>query len=160
MGIAMTRGVVPFAVMALLSLGGCEPADKVCPKAVAGLVPSGTVTMSQAQVAFGASAGGGAGTLRYRGEAYPFAIGNVGLGAIGFAALDVSGEVYKLYALSDFPGVYAQARFGGAFGTKGGGVLWLANESGVILCLQGTQKGLMLSLGGDAIALWMQEKQD
>jgi hypothetical protein len=55
-----------------------------------------------------------------------------------------------------FPGAYAQGRYGFAIGDRSGGDLWLQNEAGVILHLKAKREGLMLSLGGDAIVISMQ----
>jgi len=57
--------------------------------------------------------------------------------------------------LSQFPGAYAQGRYGFAIGTESGGDLWMQNEAGVILRLKAKRTGLMLSLGGDAVVISM-----
>ena len=139
----------------LLLLAACSTSVKVGPEAVAGLTPDGTVDMQQIQAAFLASGGGGTGTLFYRGVAYPFSIGGLGVGGIGASTISASGEVYKLSSLSQFPGAYAQARYGFALGDRSGGDLWLQNNAGVILHLKAKREGLMLSLGGDAVVIQM-----
>jgi hypothetical protein len=111
--------------------------------------------MEQVQAAYLASAGGGTGTLYYRGQAYPFQIAGVGIGGIGASTIDAEGDVYKMSSLSAFPGTYAQGRYGFAVGTASGGDLWMQNESGVILHLKAKRTGLMLSLGGDAVIISM-----
>jgi hypothetical protein len=129
---------------------------KVGPQAVAGLSPDATIDMQEVQVAYLASGGGGTGTIFYQGGAYPFNIGGLGVGGIGASTISATGEVYKLPSLAQFPGAYAQARYGFAIGAMSGGDLWLQNESGVILHLRAKREGLMLSLGGDAIVISMQ----
>jgi hypothetical protein len=129
---------------------------KVGPQAVAGLSPDATIEMQEVQVAYLASGGGGTGTIFYQGGAYPFNIGGLGVGGIGASTISATGEVYKLPSLAQFPGAYAQARYGFAIGAMSGGDLWLQNESGVILHLRAKREGLMLSLGGDAIVISMQ----
>ena len=136
-------------------LTACQSSVKVGPQAVAGLTPDGTVDMNQVQAAFIGSAGGGTGTLYYRGGAYPFHVAGLGVGGIGVSTIDANGEVYKLPSLANFPGAYAQARYGFAVGTLSGGDLWMQNESGVILHLKAKRTGLMLSLGGDAVVISM-----
>lgn len=143
------------ATLALLLLAACSTSVKVGPEAVAGLTPDGTVDMQEVQVAYLASGGGGNGTLFYRGAAYPFTIGGLGVGGIGASTISAAGEVYKLNALSQFPGAYAQARYGFALGNLSRGDLWLQNEAGVIMHLKAKREGLMLSLGGDAIVISM-----
>jgi hypothetical protein len=137
-------------------LAACQSSVQVGPQAVAGLTPDGTVDMNQVQAAFIGSAGGGTGTLYYRGGAYPFHVAGLGVGGIGVSTIDANGEVYKLPSLANFPGAYAQARYGFAIGTMSGGDLWMQNESGAILHLKAKRTGLMLSLGGDAVVISMQ----
>jgi hypothetical protein len=145
-----------LTALALPLLGGCSASVKVGPEAVAGLTPDGTIDMQEVQVAYLASGGGGNGTLFYQGNAYPFTIGGLGVGGIGASTISAAGEVYKLNSLAQFPGAYIQGRYGFALGNRSGGDLWLQNDAGVILHLKAKREGLMLSLGGDAIAITMQ----
>jgi hypothetical protein len=108
------------------------------------------------QVAYLGSAGGGSGTLLYHGTAYPFNIGGLGVGGIGASTIDAAGEVYKLANVANFPGSYAQARYGIVVGNASAGDLWLQNNAGVIMHLKAKRTGLMLSLGADAIVISMQ----
>jgi hypothetical protein len=142
---------------ALLSLAACSSSVKVGPEAVKGLTPDGTVDMNQVQVAYIGNAGGGNGTLFYGDRSYSFTVGGLGIGGIGASTVDAKGEVYKLHDLAQFPGTYAQGSYGGVFGTKSFGDLWLQNESGVILHLKAKREGLMLSLGGDAVVISMNQ---
>ena len=87
-------------------------------------------------MAYIGSGGGGNGTLFYRGGAYPFTVGGLGIGGIGVSTIDAEGEVYKLKGVASFGGAYAQARYGFAIGTTSGGDLWLQNEAGVIMHLK------------------------
>src|SRR5690349_25016366 len=151
----LSFGVASLGTLALYLLAACESSVKVGPQAVAGLTPDGTIDMQEVQVAYLASGGGGNGTLFYRGGAYPFVIGGLGVGGIGASTISASGEVYKLNSLAQFPGAYIQGRYGFALGNRSGGDLWLQNDAGVILHLKAKREGLMLSLGGDAIAITM-----
>jgi hypothetical protein len=146
-----------LALSAVLALAACSTSVKVGPEAVAGLTPDGTVDMEQVQAAFIGSAGGGTGTLFYQGRAYRFTIGGLGIGGIGASTIDAEGEVYKLRSLAEFPGAYAQGRYGFAVGRTSGGDLWLQNEAGVIMHLKTKRTGLMLSLGGDAVVISMSQ---
>jgi hypothetical protein len=152
-----TKILAGSALAALLSVGGCSSSTKVGPEAIAGLTPDATVDMQQVQVAYLASGGGGSGSLYYRGRAYPFSVGGLGVGGIGASTITAVGEVYKLKDLASFPGAYGEARYGFAFGDKSAGDLWLQNEAGVILHLKAHREGLMLSLGGDAVVISMSE---
>jgi hypothetical protein len=144
-----------LTALALLVLGSCTTSVKIGPQAVAGLAPDGTIDMQEVQVAYLASGGGGSGTLFYQGSAYPFTIGGLGVGGIGASTISAAGEVYKLNSLAQFPGAYAEGRYGFALGNRSGGDLWLQNDAGVILHLKAKREGLMLSLGGDAIVISM-----
>jgi len=146
-------GIISLA--ASLCLAACSGSVKVGPEAVAGLTPDGTVEMNQVQAAFIGSAGGGSGTLFFGGGVYRFNVGGLGVGGIGASTIDAVGEVYKLRRLADFPGAYAQARYGFAVGTASGGDLWMQNEAGVVMHLKAKRTGLMLSLGGDAVVISM-----
>jgi hypothetical protein len=140
----------------LLAISACSSSAKIGPQAVAGLPVDGTVDMHQVQAAFIGSGGGGNGTLYYEGRAYRFDVGGLGIGGIGASTIDATGEVYKINNISQFPGAYAQGRYGYVFGTKSAGDLWLQNEAGVIMHLKAKREGLMLSLGGDAVVIKMQ----
>ena len=150
-GNSHTRRVLLAACV--LALAGCSGSGGAGPSAVAGLTPDGTVEMREVQVAYLGSAGGGTGTLYYRGRAHPFTIAGLGVGGIGASKIEASGDVYKLASLEQFPGSYVQGRYGFAFGNASGGDLWLENKAGVIMRLKARREGLMLSLGGDAIEI-------
>lgn len=113
--------------------------------------PSGSVTISQTQIAFIGSGNLGGGKLVYGGRTYPFTIGGLGIGGIGFSKIEAQGAVYNLKSLDDFAGAYAQGRYGVALGDKSTGELWLTNAKGVTMSLKAKREGLALSLGGDAI---------
>jgi hypothetical protein len=146
-----------LAASASVLLSSCASSVKVGPEAVAGLTPDATVDMQQVQVAYLASGGGGSGTLFYQGQSYPFSVGGLGVGGIGASTISATGEVYKLNSLAQFPGAYAQARYGFVLGNRSTGDLWLQNGSGVIMHLKAKREGLMLSLGGDAVAISMNQ---
>ena len=139
----------------LAALAACSSSLKIGPSAVAGLRPDATVEMQQVQVAYIGSAGGGFGTLYYKGHAYPFNVGGAGIGGIGASTIDAHGDVYKMRSLADFPGTYAQGSYGAVAGDESVGDLWLQNDNGVIIHLKAKRTGLMLSLGGDAVIISM-----
>ena len=138
------------ALTAALALTSCA-GGKVGPEAVAGQTPSGTIQINAVQAAFIGSGSGGSGTLFFRGRSYPFSIGGAGIGGIGASSIEGYGDVYNLNNIDQFPGAYAQARYGFALGTQSGGDLWLQNEADVIMHIKAKREGLMLSLGGDAM---------
>ena len=140
-------------VMAVLGIAGCAGLSAPNQQSIAGLSPSGTVTINED---FVTGLGGGTGTLYYQGQSYPFKLAGtvVGPGG-GVAKINASGEVYKLNNVSDFPGRYTQSTGAAGLSTSGGSDLWLQNSAGVIMHLQGTSTGAMLTLGRDEIFIRM-----
>jgi hypothetical protein len=120
-----------------------------------GQPPSGSVEMRQDQAAFIGSGSAGTGVLHFRGQSYPFTVGGLGVGGIGVSTIEARGDVYNLSDVVQFPGAYAQGRYGFALGTQSAGDLWLQNENGVVMHLLAKRSGLMLSLGGDAVVISM-----
>jgi hypothetical protein len=112
---------------------------------------SGTVTISQYQVAWMLSGNIGGGKLKYKGRTYDFEIGGLGIGGFGASKITAKGEVYGLKKVADFAGAYGQARYGAVAGDVSAGELWLENTKGVVLRLDAKRTGLALSLGADAI---------
>jgi hypothetical protein len=55
--------------------------------------------------------------------------------------------------IAQFPGTYAEGRYGFAFGRTSAGDLWMKNDNGVVIHLKAERTGLMLSLGGSAVAI-------
>ena len=116
-------------------------------------VKTGSVEIEQVQVAFIGSGNLGGGTLQFEGKSYRFTVGGLGIGGFGVSKMQASGDVYNLRQLRQFPGAYAQARYGVAVGDKGSGELWLQNPNGVLLSLRTRRTGLALSLGADAVVI-------
>ena len=79
------------------------------------------------------------------------------MGGIGASTIDAHGEVYNLTALEQFPGAYAEGRYGAVAGPASVGDLWLRNEKDVVLHLKAKREGLMLSVGADVIDIHMSE---
>jgi hypothetical protein len=149
------RAVFGLAFAALLPFAGCSSSQNTDQQSLNGKQPDGTVEMEQVQAAFIGSGGGGSGTLNYHDQAYRFAVGGLGIGGFGASTINAQGEVYGLNRLSDFPGPYAQGRYGIVVGNASAGDLWLKNDKGVIMHLKAKRTGLMLSLGGDAVLISM-----
>ena len=141
--------------ISLLAVTACNQSTPGPETKYEGQTPSGSVDMREVQAAYIASAGGGSGTLFFRGQSYPFSVGGGGIGGIGASTIDAQGDVYNLTNVAQFPGAYAQGRYGFVIGRTSAGDLWLQNESGVVMHLRAKRTGLMLSLGGDAIVITM-----
>jgi hypothetical protein len=148
--------IIGLVVVILLPFAGCSSPQTADQQSLNGRQPDGTVDMNQVQAAFIGSGGGGSGTLNFHDQRYPFAVGGLGIGGIGASTINAQGEVYGLNRVADFPGAYAQGRYGIVVGNASTGDLWLRNEKGVIMHLKAKRTGLMLSLGGDAVVISMQ----
>jgi hypothetical protein len=129
-----------------LSLAQNSPARADQPHRV-----TGKVTIEQVQIAMIGSGAAGKGRLTFRGHSYPFKVVGLGVGGVGLSRLTATGDVYDLKRLSDFEGVYGQARFGWAIAKKGSGVQWLANGNGVALKLRTRRQGLIFAGGVDGV---------
>ena len=141
---------------AVLATAGCsEMMNTPTAQSVAGLPPSGNVTITED---FVAGLGGGRGTLEYQGRTYPFKmVGTVARPGGGVEKITASGPVYKLASVANFPGRYTQSTGKAGFSSSGSSDLWLENGSGVIMHLQGTSSGAMLTLGKDEIYIRMDQ---
>jgi hypothetical protein len=138
----------------LVALCACSALGKPPTEAsIQGLSPSGYVTLTET---FVVALGEGSGTLQFGGKEYPFRlIGTVVGPSASLTKISVSGEVYKLNTVSDFPGAYAQRSGPPGLEKPGVGDLWLENKGGVIMHLTGKSSGVMLSLGRDEILVRM-----
>jgi hypothetical protein len=111
------------------------------------------MTIHQVQIAFIGSGTAGGGTFYFRGRAYPFKLGGLGIGGIGISTVDATGTVYNADDPDDIEGVYTQVRYGWAIGDQGKGQMWLVNPNGVYLKLQARRQGLALALGADGMVI-------
>jgi|SRR5215472_6027472 hypothetical protein len=140
---------------AVLAMDGCSALSTPTAQSIAGLPPSGSVTITED---FVAGVGGGSGTLEYQGQTYPFKFfGTVAGPGGGVEKISASGPVYKLASVSDFAGRYTQSTGKAGFSSSGSSDLWLENSSGVIMHLEGRSSGAMLTLGKDEIFIRMSQ---
>jgi hypothetical protein len=138
---------------AVLATTGCSALNTPTAQSIARLPPSGSVTITED---FVAGLGGGKGTLEYQGRTYPFQVlGTVAGPGGGVEKISASGPVYKLANVADFPGRFAQSTGKAGFSSSGSSDLWLENGAGVMMHLQGTSSGAMLTLGKDEIYIRM-----
>ena len=101
-------------------------------------------------------AGGGHGTLTYRGRDYPLTVSGVSLGVtVGASTARLAGRADHLRQLSDFPGMYSAVGIGGALAGGAGGVQ-LRNANGVIITLRGTRVGMELAANLSSIMISLQ----
>ena len=146
--------IASSALIAVLAMAGCsQMMNTPTAQSVAGLSPSGNVTITED---FVTGLGGGRGTLEYQRRTYPFeVVGTVAGPGGGLEKISASGPVYKLASVSDFPGRYTQSTGKAGFSSSGSSDLWLENNAGVIMHVQGSSAGAMLTLGKDEIIIRM-----
>ena len=138
---------------AVLAMAGCSSLSAPTAQDIAGLPPSGSVTITED---FVTGLGGGSGSLEYQGRTYPFKVfGSVVGPGGGVEKISAAGPVYKLANVADFPGRYTQSTGKAGFSSSSSSDLWLENSSGVIMHLRGTSSGAMLTLGKDEIFIRM-----
>ena len=142
----LKRIFVCIAIVMLLTTGNpLIAADK----------PDATITIDETQVMalIGGTMGGG--TLLVDGESHSFKTGGLSLGAsAGIHKIHITGNVYHLDKLKDFPGTYAAAE-ASATVVKGSGGLWLINKHGVTLHLTSSNEGLALSIAAAGLRITM-----
>src|SRR5271165_1324282 len=114
----------------VLAIAACAGLSAPTAQSIAGLSPSGSVTITED---FVAGLGGGTGTLYYQGQAYPFKLAGSVVGPGGVEKINASGDVYKLASVADFSGRYTQSTGPAGVSTSGGSDLWLQNNAGVIM---------------------------
>src|SRR5215469_11645705 len=150
------RSLRAALVAAVLAMTGCAGMmNTPTAQNIAGLSPSGNVSITED---FVAGMGGGSGTLYFQGQTYPFRfVGTVAGPGGGVEKISASGPVYKLASVGDFGGRYTQSTGKAGFSSSGSSDLWLENSAGVIMHLQGTSRGTMLTLGKDEIFIRMNQ---
>jgi hypothetical protein len=116
--------------------------------------PTGTVTIKETEVGLLIGGDWGHGTLDYEGAPYMFHLGGIKLGGVGVTVSEVSGDVYGLTDIKDFPGIYFKAE-AGATAYAGGTGVWVKNSKGVSIHLKAKSKGLALSIGVEGLSIGM-----
>jgi len=141
------RAIAAGAGLALLAAcGATEPPPTA--QSIAGLTPSGNVTIMEMVVA---GMTGGNGTLSFQGRTYPFRIIGGIVGPGGASKTQAMGEVYNLTDISQFEGLYSESTGKAGLEQSGRAQLWMRNKNGVIMHLAGTTEGMVLSLGRDEV---------
>jgi hypothetical protein len=114
------------------------------------------VEMTQVQAAYLGSGNAGNGTLRYRGHTYPFSVGGLGVGGSA-SRRSRRGARSTAWSASATSRALTFRVVMASLGTVSTGDLWLENGNGVIMRLVAKRQGLMLSLGGNAVVIQMNQ---
>ena len=120
--------------------------------------PDATLRLSGGSFAAGIGFSWGSGTLTYKGKNYPVKVNGLSVGKVGITSSSAYGEVFNLKHLQDFNGHYNV----GAAGTRGvtlgagkSGTL-MTNQTGVIVRISSTQKGVNVNATGGGVDMQIQ----
>jgi hypothetical protein len=118
--------------------------------------PSGTVVIDETQIMWIVGGDIGGGTLHYQDKDYKFKTDGLKLGGFGVNKVKLTGDVYNLNDIADFPGVYGVAEAGAAVAKAGKGDFVMKNDKGVVLHLKAAGQGLALDLGVEGLKITME----
>jgi hypothetical protein len=118
--------------------------------------PSGTVVIDETQIMWIVGGDIGGGTLNFQGKAYKFKTDGLKLGGFGVNTVKLTGDVYGLKDIADFPGVYGVAEAGVTIAKASKGDFVMKNDKGVVLHLKSGAKGLALDLGVEGLKITME----
>jgi len=116
---------------------------------------TGSVRFHIVKAGFIVGAGGGSGTLNFKGKNYRLSIGGINVGTIGASVVDLVGTASNLRTAADIVGTYSQGS--AAIAVVGGGrVATLQNANGVVIKVRGPAIGLEASLSLSGMTISMQ----
>lgn len=124
------------ALVALTALVGASTAAQA---------DCGTIAFTVLKAGWGIGGSGGSGSVSFRGQTRPIAIGGISAGFVfGASETRFRGSVCNINSIRDVGGAYAA---GGAGAAVGGGAqaIVLANQNGAVLQLTGYQVGLQIN---------------
>jgi hypothetical protein len=111
----------------------------------AALADCGNIQFTVLKAGWVIGGSGGSGSVSFRGQTYPIAIGGISAGFVfGASETRFRGSVCNINTVRDVAGAYAA---GGAGAAVGGGAqaIVLANQKGAVLRLTGYQVGLQIN---------------
>ena len=117
-----------------------------------------TLRMSIGGVHLGIGGSSGSGTLTYRGRNYPFRVSGLAVGRVGVTSSSAVGDVFNLRHLRDFNGHYNVGGAGTRGVTLGAGRTGtiMSNQSGVIVRISSTQRGVAVNATGGGLTMQLQ----
>ncbi len=118
--------------------------------------PDAYLELTEGSVAIGIGYSWGSGTLQYQGQKYPVEVKGLSIVDVGITKATAFGKVYGLRKLEDFNGNYTAATAEGTLG-GGAGATTMKNQSGVVIDLFTTTKGLNLKLAPSGISLKLKQ---
>lgn len=121
--------------------------------------PSGSVAIEIKEFAIGVGGQKGKGVLTFEGQEYPFKMKGMQVGSIGKVNVDATGNVYHLDDVSEFEGVYFQAKASITLKETGKSGVFLINRHGVTMYLKNDSEGFDLTLGRGGIKIKFDKKE-
>jgi len=118
--------------------------------------PSASIVIDETQIMWVVGGDIGGGTLHYQGKAYKFKTGGLRLGGFGVNKVKLTGDVYDLNDVADFPGLYGVAEAGATMAKASKGDFVMKNDKGVVMHLKADAKGLALDLGVEGLKVTME----
>lgn len=116
--------------------------------------PVGKVSIESTSIAAGIGVTWGEGTLEFEGKTYKFSVSGLSIVDVGISKASVTGEVYNLTKVEDFPGTYVAATAGFALAGGVGGTT-TKNQNGVVVNLRAVTQGLQLTLAPEGFTVKM-----
>lgn len=118
--------------------------------------PDATLNIEGTFVGVGVGFNWGSGMLKYGGKEYPISMKGATLVSAGISKTTITGNVYNLKSIEDFPGQYGAVKGGIALGGGFSGVA-MRNSRGVVVQLKTSQQGLDLTLGPEGVTFSLKE---
>ncbi len=117
--------------------------------------PMGQVKITLTSVAAGVGYEWGKGVLTYKGKQYTFKVKGLQILGVGIKKATVTGDVFNLFDVGQFPGPYAAVKAGAAV-IKGKEGVIVQNQQGVRLRLVAEQTGLSVNIGPGGFTIEME----
>ncbi|MGD8842434.1 MAG: hypothetical protein PVJ83_03075 [Gammaproteobacteria bacterium] len=118
--------------------------------------PDGTIVIDETQIMWVVGGDIGGGTLHFQGKSYKFKTDGLKLGGFGIQKVKLTGDVYHLGDISDFPGIYGVAEAGGTWAKLNKGDFVMKNDKGVVLHLKSGAEGFALDLGVEGLKITLE----
>lgn len=118
--------------------------------------PDATLNIEGTFVGIGIGFNWGSGTLKYGGKEYAISMKGATLVSAGVSKTTITGNVYNLKSIEEFPGQYGAVKGGIALGGGFSGVA-MRNSKGVVVQLKTSQQGLDLTLGPEGVTFSIEQ---
>jgi len=152
----LLMGIISISAQGQTPEAGQKGTEAGKEPALAKPYPMGQVKITLTTIAAGVGYEWGKGVLTYKEKQYTFKVKGLQILGVGIKKATVTGDVYNLFDVRQFPGPYAAAKAGAAV-IKGKEGLIVQNQQGVRLRLVADQKGLSLNIGPEGFTIEMEQ---